>query len=647
MFDKPYNEWPVIRRSSEENKLGELKLSICGAVLWATCSAVAAQEIRVASSAMASPSEGGWHVWYEAHVDPKNARNMIMCGSRLNAKENAFKTFVYYSSDGGESWMQAFLDTSADWDGEQSCAYGVQGVAYLVSDATKVINGEMHHELGKTHIYVSHDSGRTWNLAITTGWTDYSTSVVDTAPGPNQNRLYLFFNDLLPFYSSLGEKEAVELAKQRYPARASRVSLISYRDGDNEVAGPFSNDLVDQEGYHGSYPSTGHPSPAFLLKDGSIVSLFSTEGATEKGTVQVLVEAVRTGPGRTNLEAPVQIADSPEYPDPETKGCGTLFLSTGGAYDAIHDTLYFAYPNVRENNCRLWLTMSTDGGRTWSKGHPVWSPGREGQADGHVYAHPALAVNKDGVLGLLWQDRQRSGCWRFAISTDRGTSFSRAEQLGTCSGEASKPSQLSTAHLWTSFFQPDPKDASPAIEVNLRNTWNGVGRNQNALVTTPDGRFHAVWQDAGNGEGELRTAVIQVVPADTLISMATRGMEDITRKTVVLYGGDQHYDPKTRIVTLEVTVRNESDHSLSGPVKLAVAGTNDLDFAEIANADNQVSGAGAVWDISPALPNGVLISGGSTKPIALKFRYLARPDTPRNSDDILTMNIRIYAKERN
>jgi hypothetical protein len=126
-------------------------------------------------------------------------------------------------------------DKNSVWVSEQSCAFGVHGLAYFVADASKVIDGDLHHDLGTTRIHVLHDSGKTWRLGIATGWTDYSASVVDTNPGPNQNRLYVFFNNLQSFHSSLGNKDAVEA--EANGTNGTRVGVISYRDGDAQVTG--------------------------------------------------------------------------------------------------------------------------------------------------------------------------------------------------------------------------------------------------------------------------------------------------------------------------------------------------------------------------------------------------------------------------
>jgi hypothetical protein len=415
--------------------------------------------------------------------------------------------------------------------------------------------------------------------------------------------------------------------------------MISYKDGDAQVAGPFTSEAMAKENYHGSYPA-----PAILLKDGSIVTIFTSKRRTEKNEREFMAYSVRTSSDRKSLEAPVKMVDSLDTPANDSNTpCGGFYLDPAATYDPAHDKLYFLYSGVQNKVCRLLLTTTTDDGKSWSKPQQIYTS----QADGEQqYADPAIAVNKDGVLAIMWSKSFRSGCWLFATSADDGKTLSRATQLGTCTAAEMKPSQLSSGYLWDSFFQADPKYPNSTARINLRNTRNSVWRNKDSIAVTPDGAFHPVWTDAGkDGEGELRTASITVTPATTLIANATPGLADVTTKVAVLFGGDQNYDPKTKLITLDVVIKNNSEAPLTGPFKLAVPSFyKDYGYTEIANADNKVSGGGAVWDISGSVPGGTLAPGATSKPFALKFRYTADESTPRNSDDILGLSVRVFAK---
>jgi hypothetical protein len=565
---------------------------------------------------------------------------MILCGYKSDPKDNAFYGFVYSSLDRGKTWHHVFEPKNSTFESEESCAFGTHGVAYYVSNASKVIDGELHHDQGTTRIYVSHDAGRTWQLSTTTGWTDWCTSVVDTTPGLNENRLYVFFNGASTFLSSLGQNDDAKLQAKHAEETGAWVGMISYKEGDPRVAGPFSTTAAaSKENYlrGGEFPA-----PSIHLKDGSILTITSGKRRSEKNGRELFVEAVRTTPDRKGLEPPVVVVSSLDSPSHESEvSCGGYFLNPAAAYDSVRDKVYFLYSDLADKTCQLFLSTSTDGGRSWSKA-PIYSPN---PTSDRQYANPAIAVNKDGLLALMWRDNFRSGCWIFATSPDDGKSLSRGRRLGNCGDDEMKPSALSTAYLWPSFFQADPEASPDGARINLRNTRNGVTRNQDAIAVTPDGTFHAVWIDAGDGSGELRTAAISVTPVSELIEKGTQGLTDQTSKAVLLYGGNQFYDPATKLLTLDVKVRNNGEQPLKIPLKLAVPGLyKDFGFASIANADNQATGAGAVWDISSTIPEGALAPGATTKPFALKFHYLANPDIARASDDILGLNVRVYAK---
>jgi hypothetical protein len=607
-----------------------------------------AQEINLGATVAASPSGSGVPRWYEIHIDPDDSKNMIICGTNWNAEDNANYGFVYYSADGGQNWAQTLEDKNSRFVTEQSCAYGAHGVAYFVSDASKLIDDLPHHDQGTTRIYVSRDAGKTWRVGIKTGWTDWSISVVDTMPGPNQNRLYVFFNGLTAFYSSVGQNQAAdaEIEEIKKGNAGTRVGMISYKDGDTEIKGPLSNTEMAGEKNRGSYPS-----PAFLLKNGSILTFYFTKHKITEGdkvTTRFTAEALRTSADRSSLENPVRIEEFSDDPriNSYDQNCN-YFLNSAGTYDAVRDKLYFLYPSIRDKTCHLFLTTSVDDGKSWSKVQAILSPD-ESPTD--TYGHPAISVNREGVLGVMWEKKSRSGCWMFAVSEDGGVSLSRAKQLGACDGDSKESIAPSTANLWTVIFQADSflnqglKDGTARIIV--RNTQNAVGRNANAIAVTPDGAFQSVWSDAERDDGELRISEIHVTSAAELITSETKDLVDVTQRVAVLYGGSQRYDARSGILTVDVVIQNKSAERIDGPFKLAVPSlTKDYGLADIANAENKASGAGAIWDITSAVAKGGLDAGATSKPFSLKFRYLpSRSDEAyTTTEDFLDLNIKIFA----
>ena len=604
-----------------------------------------AQQITVGSVVTASPPEGGDHLWYEIHAEPDDSKNMIICGAKWDGHDDAWYGFVYYSPDGGKSWTRALEDKNTRWVSEQSCAYGVHGIAYFVSDASKVIDEFTHHDLGVTRLYVSRDSGKTWDVGTKTGWTDVSTSVVDTTPGPNQDRLYVFFNDPALFYESTGHKELADpqIAEIKKGNAGAQVGMISYRAGDNRVEGPLGSDDIAKERNHGVFPG-----PALLLNDGAILNFYTTMQNEVEGSEEFAytAEVVRTSVDRSSFEEPVKIFDSRDNAR-YNEDCGYEVFETAAAYNSAHNTLYLISQKVDNKGCHLFLTTSLDGGRSWSDGKQIRSPDETSMS---AYIHPTLAVNSDGVIAVMWERKQRSGCWMFAVSEDGGASLSRAKHLGTCAREAEDTGVLWDANLWSAITQAKSVlGSSGGAKISLRNTRNDVERIEHAIAVTHDGVFHPVWIDAGNGMGEIRTAAIHITPSDTLIASGTKRLTEITNQVAVLYGGNQHYDVRTRILTVDVAIQNKSTEPIHGPLRLAVPSFfENYGHSTVLNAANNVVGAGAVWDISSAVPDSLLQPGATSKPFPLKFRYrLLDVDKGRPfNEEFLRFTLKVFAGSR-
>jgi hypothetical protein len=588
--------------------------------------------VAIRSRNKVSPPAGGWYPWYQVAADPTDPEKLIVCGSKWDAKDNALYGFVFSSLDGGQSWYTAFEDKNSTWVSEQSCAFGVNGKAYFVSEASKVIDGSPHHDLGTTRIFVSNDRGRTWTSAAKTSWADYSASVVDTRPGPEQNRLYTFFND-----DDFGK---IDRAKEQSEPNGNRIGLITFKDGDQQVTGPIVNATMRALGIQGSYPEK-----VLLLKDGSLLSVY-LGGAT--GAERTL-GAVRTNRDRTELATPVVVV-SRRAPSQQEQFCA----GDTSAYDPSQGRVYVAYPTSQEGRCRLMLTVSTDGGATWSEGQPILQPG----PIGHGVQEPAMVFNRDGILGLMWRDEPTSDCWYFAASADKGKTFTPRQALSQCSTRRTLSLTESNAFLrmagtlWVPSDPSKPESPSGRIVPGLQviDARNTVWRND-SLTATSDGVFHPVWIEVGSGEGQLRTAAVIVgtsgeTPLDPL-PMREEGSRDISQEVAVLYGGDQHYDISSSTLTVQIVLKNKSSKSIQAPIFLkALTLDSKLGKLEIANASNGASGPGAIWDLSNAVPSKVLQPGASTEPIALVFN-IPKGVAPLWEVEVISMQLQVLVSPEN
>ncbi len=106
--------------------------------------------------------------------------------------------------------------------------------------------------------------------------------------------------------------------------------------------------------------------------------------------------------------------------------------------------------------------------------------------------------------------------------------------------------------------------------------------------------------------------------AEQLSAAELSGLNSVSNRVAILYGGTQQYDHKTGTLTLVITLRNNSDAPIRGPFKLEAT---DIDSAylnvEVANAANHALGGGAVWDVTSSVPGGVLAPGATSQPCML------------------------------
>ena len=592
-----------------------------------------AQDLLITDNVAVSPIAGGWYPWYELHVDPDNHHNLMLCGSRWDAQDNAQYGFVYSSVDEGKNWRLALEDKHSAWVSEESCAFGVNGVAYFIADASKIDNnGTPQHERGTSHIYVSRDAGQTWKERIATGWTDYSSSVVETNPGSDQNRLYTFFNDPWIYYQSLGNKEAAD----KLPSGGNAIGVISYRDGDPDNAPPIANLDMPAMKSVASYPA-----PAFALNDGSLLTFFTSHFTHEmpngSKSREYIMASLSSDPARRTLKKPVTIVSyTPK--EGEASKCG-FGLTSGAAYDPTTNGLYLVYPITDDGSCRLMLTTSADGGESWTTSKRISLPGETLDS---VYGRPALAINGSGVLGLMWEDG-RSGCWYFAVSLKADSQFTSTKRLNDCNIAANAVEAIKDSYLWTVPYQAPTNDPDGYSTIAIRNMKNAVWRNSHSIAVTPDGTFHPAWIDASDGRGEIRTAAIKVVSGERFIASEITTGVSVSNKVAVLYGGAQHYDEKSGILTLTVTFRNNSNAPVRGPFKLEVVSVDSAYLkTEVANSTNHATGGGAVWDVSDAMPEGVLAPGATSRPYTLSFH--TSPKGHFTLGDVLTLSTRLYAK---
>lgn len=574
-------------------------------------SSLQAQKVQILSESRVAR---GWHPWYEMKVDPENSDALLVCGTRWDAQLNTPLGFVYASSDRGKTWRIALEDRSSAWVTEQSCAFGPKHRAYFISEASKVIDGKAHHELGTTRLYISSDAGSNWTESVKTGWADWSTSAVSLASG----RLYTFFNA----YTAAD------------PARnfGSSVGLLIFSPDGKSVSGPFFLPSIQSLGYQGTYPSG-----AVSLKSGTVVTLWYGQ---------------RLGPVGMNVDLNIIRADNSPRPRLEsasiTGANGTndcLGFNQGSlAYDPQQSRLFVLLVEGCTEK-RIMLTSSDDEGRTWSKAAAI----AETANSLMNFANPSLVVARTG-LAVLWEAGEASGHWFFSGIQDRKLVGPAIEVSSNRNQGLSNDSLLS----WTEYSRAssplkrtDPPEG--LIELNVHNGGSSVWRGTGLLSVGDD--FLAVWPSENDQGMELQSASLSHANSNQggrgRIGRPP-GIGDVTEHSVILYGGMQEFDGATSALTVCLVLRNRGSQPMRAPIKLEAREiTSSMGSVTITNATNGVAGDGAVWDVSNSLTGDQIPAGASSNPFCLAFhldRSSADP-TPGGPESLLKLRMQVLASQ--
>jgi hypothetical protein len=383
-----------------------------------------------------------------------------------------------------------------------------------------------------------------------------------------------------------------------------------------------------ERNYQGVYPSS-----TAVLNDGTVVALFNANRKLTNGNgirdldIGVVRLTAQGASSPTVIASPTFQKGSPACP---------VSLSNSLAYDERRDLLYVAYNDASSGHCALLVVRSDDHGGTWSRPMDISLGGKSGTP---VY-FPILAVNREGILGLLSRGMPRYSpdCWYF--STFRfGENAEDTLPLGPC-GIPDSLSTESSAYLMTHIRQA--KLAEP-VHLDLFTIRDYLSRV--SLISTADGAFHPIWSSLGAGLGELRTAAVwagsKPKPSRSQDPQAPR-LTEVTDRIKILYGGAQSLDLLTNSIMVKIAIRNASSVPLEGPLYLKV---DDLesDFGEIEPIDVSETDA---WHGYARVPSaaGSLSPGGVTGPLDLILHIRSENRPVVNENFVARLKLRLFSE---
>jgi len=573
-----------------------------------------AQAISVDPPVRVSPPGTGNHRFTMIAAASKNSDDLIACGSRSMSVSNTWQGFVYRSEDGGAHWTTALIDSTPNHlVSEEACALGPDGQGYFIAE-TWNLSDESPLGCGILRLYRSQDHGLTWMPAMIDptrdAWMDYARIGVDLTPGPHRGRVYVFSNP------------GGDCGPRTLPVSPMRYSIDNGEHFSDRVALPLSQPIL------GGFPETVQ-----VLPSGTVIAAYVNIYRADSAT-RVRVDAAKGIPFNSNLSL-IQIVRSIDGgrhlqpPVTVSRGIGLPAMAVDASSGPHRGRLYITWADTAANIRRALLTTSDDEGRTWTAPHVIddWNRlsrapprskrGRYGVYDVHV------AVNREGVLGLSWVEDNL--CWRFAASLDGGLTFAPSVPLNPCPRRQQAAFEiaehLTTVPMVVPVSQMNPDTAEKGFTIRVE-----AGGGAYGLTADAGGVFHPLWSLAGTDGGLWTTRVIvhaQDVPKRKSTEQLLAGLVDISQHLTYTFA-NQDYDPGTGSLAVDISLVNMDSMPKRAPLRLQLTQVRSALFQHVsvinADADNDSSGTGALWDMSNTLPHGELAAYATSLPRRLVFQ---------------------------
>lgn len=538
-------------------------------------------------------------------VDPSGARRLLTIGLiDGGVTQTIFQTdgVAYLSTDGGQRW-----ETSLDLRGKAArtidpdCVFGSDGTAYL----SMMYAADADAPWDELALYRSTDGGRTWLPPVIAPMSlgiDRPFVAIDNTGGQYDGHVYV--NGLV-----------------RGQGRPRALTLFRSVNGGVSLEPPVRLVMPDATYFIS-------PGGITVLSDGTVVSLFYETKAwclAENGSRVACsqrspryVKAYTSTDGGETITPPVTIATTSIQPRP-------ISLAVDRGNGPFRDRLYAMWADSSGVHKRVVLAYSDDKGSSWSTPTTVsdnirWSPPDLGP---DVFL-PALAVNRAGVVGVLWYDErgnpgrehllQLGYDVRFAASLDGGETFLPSVRV---TSQSVTEHRSSGEWLAASLIPASAEWGTTALSVSLKS--HSLGHTA-GLESDSSGVFHAVWVDGRTGVGQIWTAPVTVVGTAvrngspefaSLVDITGNATLDVSR---IWYNRARH------TVSAEVRLRNTGRDAIEGPVYVRLLTlSGGIGRVTASNSDNGIDGAGASWDFTSALPDGVLSPGQVSAPITFRF----------------------------
>ena len=585
-------------------------------------------------------------------VDSRDPQHLLAASMVVINGET--RSYPYASFDGGKSWtLGRIIDDEEVVTGADPIVYfSSSGVAFFSCFVTV-------KRLDRTAIARSTDGGRTWR------WT---------AILPPSDRPWMVFAPPAGPFGGRGYFTGTGGYRSRDGARATAPFLVR-SDDDGQTFPMRSVVAYDRGGTDPQAPINAVPLEPLVAPGGQL--LLTLQGGDREMIERLARDSLTArkigiitsddggesfGPARYAPTQLITITGGGAGRYRANAAFGNIRSAIDSSSSPYRNRVYFVAPDYDRSIdrfiVRVWRTP--DFGKTWAD--VVASDATRGDV-----ANPAIAVNRDGIVAVTWNDRRDdpdAKCWQLyaAVSIDGGEHFRPAQRLSrqpTCTNQAQNWETFGTA------FNSDQRgqylaqvQTGATVPARFPN-----GGDTQGLAADSAGLFHAAWISGETGVmqlwhtsfqigtalvSQLRSRGVSATPNAVTTEPAPAGMEDVTHDVIFKVTSTKlEFAAHTYSITLEI--ENQSGRPIYGPLRAVMlhfldANNNGLGLKDlaVANADSGGPSVGATWTFE--VPGGVLAPGARSTPRVMRFNF--EGGIPAIPEGYLTPGFRVYGHTR-
>jgi hypothetical protein len=541
-------------------------------------------------------------------IDPTDSKRMIACSHRLDSDQTFLRPtpidiMVYSSFDGGLSWQPTHEINKDQHNADPACAFGPDGTGYWMSFGGSLFDTHPYRIL--MPMYRSDDGAKTWNEVGAPAVIDREYITVDDSDGKYRGHVYVHGT-----HGAHGIDGAMING------------LTIYRSADKGAN--FKQVTLEDEGSQ----YVLEPGNGVILSDGTFAALFG-DLSDEKlayglpvhpRTPNAKLKFISSSDGGESFEKATVISDWFMRFAGQLNGVPTLAVDrTNGPF---RDRLYAAWVDARSGRGEIRFSVSSDKGKTWSSSWVIsdnWP--RDARGESPDAFMPYLAVNRNGVVGIMWYDRRDHPNdfgydARFSASMDGGDSFSPSVLVAPGGKFPQQGKEVLT-------FGPTHPEPAADGRTQSEFQWSPQlddGGDTAGMACDSEGGFHPVWISRSTGVQQIWTTRVAVDGSGARNGGgALESLNDLAPKAEVRYSMG-HIDLATNSFTIGAAITNVSKDPLPASLTLRLLAVRSPKGAVVVqDADNHASGDGATWEFQTA-DGQPLAPGALTKPRQLHFK---------------------------